>query len=159
MSKLSDHFWLEDFVPKGVWLKWGDNSIWFIDYRMTVFAEKFRVVVGRPVLINTWKDGGSLNGRGYRNTLIPEYRPESQHSFGRAIDLSCGDMSSFEMVDVLKKYRDQWPWITAYESPVDTMIKDKDGKPTAYWLHADCRPLHAQVLNSAFDLFEVKPVK
>ena len=142
MGKVTEHFWVEDFVPKNVWLQFGDNSIWFFEWQMVLFAELLRESLGKPVIANTWKDHGSLQGRGFRNSTIPEYKPYSQHSFGRAIDVNVAGMSSYDLSDWVIKHRDaKWPWITAIEDPSSTIVKDAIGRELANWLHADMRPM------------------
>lgn len=127
--KLTNNFSMEEFIPKHIWLKYGDKGMWFVDWEMVMFAQAFREVVGKSVTINDWHTGGKFNGSGFRDELIPEYRSHSQHSFKAALDLKVSGMSGHELVQILKDHRDKWPQITTYENP------DK----TETWLHADKR--------------------
>jgi hypothetical protein len=86
MSKLSTHFFHEDFVPKYVYKQYGDKSIWFISPFMINYAEFLWMRFGKQVIINNWKDGGLLEHRGFRPISYTGGGDLSQHRMKLAID-------------------------------------------------------------------------
>lgn len=153
MGKINDFFWTEDYVSRVVYQKWGENSLWFMDQEMVKFSFDFRKALNKPVNINTWREGGTFVGSGFRDQSVKEWKPFSQHSFGRAIDLRVSGMTSFELVDFLIKNRSKFPMITSYEDPDDTVVKNAQGIAVGGWLHVDKR--HTGMA----DLFKVNPIK
>ena len=127
---LTEHFRLEEFVPKSTFKRYGQASIWFIDKEMVLFAEKIRTFTNKPVTINNWYAGGPFNYRGFRPPDCTQGAVMSQHRFGRALDISIMGLTIGEVSDIVIKNRNLWwPWITAMEDPHYT--------PT--WLHVDKR--------------------
>ena len=62
--KVSKNFILQEFVPKGMYEKYGDSCIWFIDNRIIEVAQFFRDRYGKPITINDWHKGGLRNHSG-----------------------------------------------------------------------------------------------
>lgn len=84
--KISSHFYVEDFVPKIIHDQFGDKAIWFISPFMVNYAELLRNRFGKEVIINTWKNGGTLENRGYRLPDCATGGKLSQHKLRNAID-------------------------------------------------------------------------
>ena len=129
--KVSKNFRLEEFVPKGIYEKFGDNSIWFIDKRIVDIAQFFRDRYGLPITINDWHRGGAreLSGLRYFDTSVGAGM--SQHKFGRAVDMKWLT-SVMYMEDIREDIKANQAaflsqGLTTIESGTDT------------WIHADCR--------------------
>lgn len=124
--KVSENFTIQEFVPKEVYQKWGNNSIWFIDPVIIQVAQALRDEFG-PVIIN----GGSYNYSGFRPADCSVGAKLSQHRFGRAIDCK------FKNITPQKAYTEilvnQKHWM---ESGITTM---ENIAKTTSWLHVDCR--------------------
>lgn len=84
--QVSNHFILQEFVPKAIYDKWGEKSIQFIDFRIVDFAELLRQNIARPIVINNWHKGGIYQESGLRAFASKTGASMSQHKFGRAID-------------------------------------------------------------------------
>ena len=127
--KLNKYFYLQEFVPKHIYLKYEEKSLRFIDPSIIKLAFLFREIYG-PTTINNWLWEGQNNDSGYRDSLSPFYSPTSQHSFGRALDLHFLDYHSPEDYDSIrediKKHQNKWMQIglTRVENQV-------------HWLHID----------------------
>jgi hypothetical protein len=80
------HFRECEFLPKTTFSIWGPKGMRFIDARIPVIVEWIREKYNLPVRINTWDDGGSLDGRCLRLSTNTAYTWHSCHTFGRAID-------------------------------------------------------------------------
>lgn len=65
----SRHFYVEELVPKNVFKKFGDHSIWFIDERVMLTLISLRGVFG-ALTANDWLFGGGFEGRGFRQPTI-----------------------------------------------------------------------------------------
>lgn len=129
--KLTEHFVLQEFIPKGIWEKYGGKSIWFIDYRIVTIAEFFRNRYGKPITINDWHKGGNRNQAGLRywNTSIGASM--SQHKFGRAIDMKW----LIEPMDMDEIRQDIKDWESEFLECGLTTIEEI----TDSWIHGDCR--------------------
>jgi len=69
--KVSKSFRLEEFVPKEIYEKYKDQSIWFSRPEVINLAQVIRDYFGRPMTINNWHSGGKFNERGFRLPDIP----------------------------------------------------------------------------------------
>jgi len=129
--QLTDNFILQEFVPKGIWEKYGEKSIWFIDYRIVTIAQFFRERYGKPITINDWhKDGNrTQSGLRYWNTAIGASM--SQHKFGRAIDMKWLQEKMF--MNIIRQ--DIKDWQNEFlECGLTTIEEGTDS-----WIHADTR--------------------
>lgn len=113
-----------EFVPKDVFYKYGEQSITFIDPRIIISADQLREVFG-PATINNYNSGGTDQYRGLRTSKCPEYSEFSQHSFGRALDITFSGAKSEECRKYIKANMEKFPYITRIEDGVS-------------WLHIDC---------------------
>lgn len=123
--KLTTNFWLEEFVSKAIYKKWGDASIWFIDPRLPLLFQFIRDRHG-SVTVNNWKWGGDRNYSGFREPTCKVGAKLSQHRFGRAGDGLVNNLDEVwedieKNFDLYKKYG-----LTTIEKNVT-------------WLHGDMR--------------------
>lgn len=126
---ICEHFKLWEILPPCVYGDLEQRGIlligWLLfDDRILRAADQLREEFG-ALTCNDWYSGGRFKGRGLRVPEMPEYRPSSQHSHGRALDL----VSSTHDADVMRArilaYPEKYPGITRIESGVS-------------WLHIDC---------------------
>ncbi len=102
MSKISTHFFHEDFVPKAIYQQYGDNSMWFISRFMVDYAELLWTRFNKQVIINTWKAGGLLEHRGFRPRSYGGGGELSQHRCKCAIDTNIFGVSPEEVFADIK---------------------------------------------------------
>lgn len=130
--RVSTNFYLKEFVPKEIYSKWGDASLWFIDSRIIQIAQFIRERHGKPVTIN-----GTLNGHTYQYSGFDPpggYRKASslsQHRFGRAVDLKFSGMT------VQEAYKDIIDNQDIYLKIGLTTVENIGSTPS--WLHIDIR--------------------
>lgn len=138
--KISTHFFTEDFVPKIIHTQFGDKSIWFITPFMVNYAELLWTRYNKQVIINNWKDGGSMEHRGYRE---PDYTiggKLSQHKFKCAIDSNVLGIAPEEVAqDITANFAGIYSKVglTTIENIAFTTgdaVGDLKG-----WNHGDCR--------------------
>lgn len=67
--KISKNFYLDEFVPRVTYNKWGEKSMWFLDDRLVLLAQFFRDYFSAPMLINNW-GVGSLPTGGTENRIL-----------------------------------------------------------------------------------------
>lgn len=132
--KLSENFYLDEFVPKKIYYQKGIKPEWFVRPNMVKSAQLFRSIVDKPVIINNWWDGGEFQYSGYRDPACKEGSTLSQHRAFNAEDLKCGGMTGADMFEVVKFHFKEFNklGITTVENPAST--------PT--WLHLDGRFLN-----------------
>lgn len=143
--KVSEHFSLVEFVSQPVWNQFHESALWFIDPRLITSVEWLRKMLKVPLVCNNWHTGGTFQNRGFRPQGSPNFKPFSQHSFGRALDLSSPEMPH---KDVYKWVLDNQDLILA--NTAFTTIEDIEIAGT--WLHADIRSRP-----NAKELLVVKP--
>ena len=126
--KISNNFYIQEFVSRDFYNEHSDGSLKFIDQRIVLACQYIREKIAKPITINNWSDGGEREFSGLRPFVCKVGVAYSQHKFGRAADLKCDRMSSEEMRQLVKRY---WPDLKKY---ISTIEDDTDG-----WLHIDCR--------------------
>lgn len=86
--KLTNNFYLQEFVPKSYFNKMKDNATILIDDRMVKLAQFVRDRYKLPITINNWhyQKEGVYNFRGYRPANCKYGAKLSQHKYGRAFD-------------------------------------------------------------------------
>lgn len=132
--KVSQNFYLQEFVSKDVYTKWGDNAIWFVDRKVINITQFLRERFG-VTTVNNWMDGGQYNYSGFREPECTVGAKLSSHRFGRAADTKFRDKSELEVYqdivtnfDLYKKYG-----LTTVEN-IKMTTKNKEG-----WVHFDTR--------------------
>lgn len=133
MNKISSYFYLYEFVPKEIYERWGDKSIWFIDRRIVLLADFIRDRFGKPMTINNWHEGGPFSYRGFRQRSCEVGGDLSQHRFGRAIDFNIAGLTAQEVYKDLIDNQDM------YLKAGATTVEDINF--TSGWTHLDIRVL------------------
>ncbi len=128
MMKLTNNFYLQEFVPRDFYQENGDGSLKFIDQRIVLACQYLREKIGKPIIINNWHNDGEREFSGLRPFVCKVGVMYSQHKYGRAADLKCEGLSGEELRSVVKMY---WGDLKKY---ITTMEAD-----TETWLHIDCR--------------------
>lgn len=148
---LTPNFTIPELVPKSVWDKFGQNSIWFLDIghvrSMQWLRDNLTKDFGRQVqlVVNDWATGGNMHQRGLRTPEAKSYSFWSQHSHGRACDFHSPNLTITEI----------YTWLIDNESRVlaeSSFRAIEDITVTKTWLHIDSRP----VINAS-KLLIVKP--
>jgi hypothetical protein len=124
--KVSKNFNLKEFVSPIMYDRYGEKALWFIDPRIIESAQSLRDNLGLSLTINNWAYGGDRYMSGLRTSDMEIYRPFSQHSFGRAVDIISTEITGEEMRQHILSNQELYPHITTLEG--DTS-----------WLHMDCR--------------------
>ena len=134
--KVSNNFYLQEFVDEGTYKQWGDSSIWFVDPRIITLAQFIRERLGKPCTINNWHSGGQYQYSGFDPP--GGYRKAtslSQHRFGRAIDLKVSGMESNGAPELRADIQGHWDLY--HKATAITTIEDGNYAPT--WCHIDIR--------------------
>ena len=102
MLKISNNFYLEEWVPKIIYDMYGNQSLRFIDLETVATAQKIRNRWGKSMLINDWhkgEDGYGFNFRGYRP-------PET--GMIRWFKSTIGKKATAQMLEALPKERREY---------------------------------------------------
>jgi len=120
-------FSLHELVPEEVYLERGDKAWESLDERMLITLDKLRERYGL-MTVNNWYWGGRRQWSGLRIPGSPDYKPYSQHTFGRAADCLFENISAEEVrQDILSMPDDDsFRLISSLELEVS-------------WLHFDVR--------------------
>jgi len=130
--KVSNNFYLQEFVDEGTYKQWGDSSIWFVDPRIITLAQFIRERLGKPCTINNWHGGGKFQYSGFRPPKCTVGATLSQHRFGRAIDLKVKGMTADQTrEDIMDS------WKIYHKATALTTIEDGAYAPS--WCHIDIR--------------------
>lgn len=103
--KISENFYLDEFIHPNLYKKFGKKSRWFIDQRIIDIVQYIRTATGKPITVNTWATGGNFKERGIRDPKTTTGAKYSQHKFGKAVDFTVSGMSADE---VRKKILGEW---------------------------------------------------
>ena len=125
-SNFAKNFSSQEFLAKETWDKYGHKALGFIDDRIIESAQALRDNLDVPLTINNWAYGGDRYMSGLRTQEMSIYRPFSQHSFGRAVDIISPEITAEKMRKHILQNQDLYPHITTLEGNVT-------------WLHMDCR--------------------
>lgn len=126
-----NNFIIKELVPKEIYVRWGDKSIWFIDERIFHLINFIRTRFAKPMTINNWHTGGGFNNRGFRTPTCVIGATLSQHRFGRAVDFNIDGVTPQEI------YKDIVDNFSLYAKEGLTTIEDIS--LTIGWTHIDIR--------------------
>lgn len=132
--KISDSFFLDEFIDPVTYDRFGAKSQRYIDPNIIKAAQYLRSITGIPITINNWATGGAYKESGLRNFETSTGAKYSAHKFGRAADLKIGDLTSFDMWDLVKSHEEtllEDCGIRRVEDPEFTKGKHRS------WLHCD----------------------
>lgn len=127
--KVSKHFVIQEFVPKEIYDRFGDKSIWFIDPIIIRVAQFFRDRYNVSIIINDWHMGGKRTLSGFRPPSTKLGAGLSQHRFGRAIDLKWKGLDPETIRKDIKENQKEFLAVG-----LTTVEKGTDS-----WIHCDCR--------------------
>lgn len=135
--KVSENFYLDEFIGPSLHRRWGKKGIYWIDYKVIAFAQFMRENTGEPITINNWATGGSYKESGLRSFNTSTGSSLSQHKYGRAVDIKIQGWTSKELFGWVVNH---WPQVAALG--ITTLEHHSMTKGnTRDWLHADCRNL------------------
>ena len=124
------HFKIYELVDKETYEIRGDKAWALLDDRLLAFADYLRDEFG-PITINDWEWGGKNQWRGVRTSGSPYYRPYSQHSFGRGLDMIFQNITAEEVRKWLRENESLWQM----DSGIFSITCEED----VSWLHLDLR--------------------
>ena len=130
--KLTDNFYLDEFICPGIYSTHGKRSVIFMDMRIVTGLQYIREQHGKPIKVNNWWDGGSLDERGLREFKTITGAKYSQHKFGRAVDSNATGLTTKEYFDLVMSHEKY-----LVDNQLITTIENIASTPT--WLHCDCR--------------------
>jgi hypothetical protein len=129
--KISENFFLDEFIDPATYAARGARSIELIDIRLVHAIQYMRDHLG-PLTVNNWATGGSRRLSGLRPHDTSIGAKWSQHKFGNALDVISGRLTPAEIHRFIRENEDLFlgkGWVTTLEDLRDT--------PT--WTHMDNR--------------------
>lgn len=128
----NEPFEIEEFVPKGIFRKFGANSIWYISKDVVESIVYLRHWFNAPIILNNWHVGGEFQNRVFRQPDCPTGAFLSQHKFKDAADFNVNGLTSKQ---VCTRIIDAWPELRQHVK-FTTM---ENMEYTRGWTHMDCR--------------------
>ena len=132
--KVSDNFYLDEFIDPITYDKFGANSQRYIRQEIIRIAQCLRSFTGLSCEINNWATGGAYKESGLRNFETSTGAKYSAHKFGGSIDIKIGKLDSYAMAQIIiDNYDDIFKGlgVTRIEDPKYTKGKNRS------WLHID----------------------
>lgn len=125
----SPFFDLEELVCPDVFKKYGKFGWNFVDYKLLTTINTIRDRFGKPMIVNTWKDGGELSQRGLRCNLCSLVKSKTElymsaHCLGKAVDFEVPGLVAEEVRQWILKNKNWWPYHIRLEKKTD-------------WIHLD----------------------
>lgn len=143
--KISENFFLDEFVPKELHdlIKKGEAKLSdYQDVRIPVLVQWIRTQVGKSVNINNWIDGGEFDERGVRMPNTKTGAAKSRHKFEQkdgiitrksdAIDIQIGIMNGRQMYEWAQENKEALFGLGVRTIEHFTL--------TPGWLHLDLHP-------------------
>lgn len=129
--KVSNNFYLHEFIPIHIYHQYGRKSTWFIRPEIIKLAQFYRDWFDSPMTINNWYWGGPYQERGYRDPHTNTGSKLSQHKLGAAFDCTIRGISADEVRKEILRNKDEFmkAGLTTLEHPAYA--------PT--WVHSDIR--------------------
>ena len=129
----SKYFRIGELVSKNVYKKYGERAWSFISDDLIKTIDSIREHFNRPIIVNNWLYGGTLEQRGLRankDQIVKEKKDYylSQHCLGNAVDFNVKGMSAKDVYDDILKNKHKFPYLKRIEHIEKT--------PT--WIHIDC---------------------
>jgi hypothetical protein len=124
------YFKIQEFIPKEIYNRFGEYSIYKLDERILITADQIREYFNQKMIINNWFEGGNFEYRGYRPENYINQAKYSSHYFGKAIDFNIDGFLCDEIRQDLIRFQDKFPYITRIE----------DGSISKTWVHIDIMP-------------------
>lgn len=132
--KVSDNFYLDEFINPTTYNKFGYKSQRYIRPELIKIAQTIRAFTGKSCTINNWATGGAYKESGLRDFNTGTGASYSAHKFGAGFDIKIDGMSSVQMAHIIiDNYEDIFKplGVTRIEDPEFTRGKHRD------WLHVD----------------------
>jgi len=134
MSYEPIYFDLEELVCPHVFNKYGAMAWQFLDPRLLKTLDIIRTRIGKPMFINSWKEGGKFDERGFRciqcdivkKAIAEDKLYVSAHMLGQAVDFDVLGLISEEVRQWIVKNQGILPYAIRLESAVS-------------WVHLDVR--------------------
>ncbi len=99
------YFHVAELVPPGIYRRFGDLRSWnFVNRYAFGHLKELREYVGRPFIINNYRNGGPREWSGFRTPDSPYFSPTSQHSIANAYDIICDGLAPQELQEIVKKH-------------------------------------------------------
>ena len=130
MKVLETDFYIEEFVPKEVYQKFGDASIWFVNPNIILFTQWLKEHRSSSIIINDWKWGGKYNYSGFRPKSCNIGAEFSQHRLGNALDVKVPGYKPSIIRDLIR---------TNFTSLNEKFKLSTIEKGTLTWTHIDFR--------------------
>ncbi len=130
--KISQDFFLHEFVPKIIYDKYGEKAKWFIRPEIIKLAQFYREFFQKPVYINNWFWSGPRHNRGFRTPNTTVGALYSQHKLGAAFDCNIKNMAPDEVRRIILANEQEF-----MRSGLTTL---EDGQFAPTWIHSDIRP-------------------
>jgi hypothetical protein len=97
-SKISDNFYLDEFIHPEIYHRFGTNSKLYLSPQLVELVQAIRTKYGKPIYINTWANGGRFKNSGlrdYKNPLGGKLN-RSRHYYGLCADLHAEDIKELQ---------------------------------------------------------------
>jgi len=95
------HFKVEEICTRKQFEDYGELVLNFMDFNILNVADKVREISGKRIIINDWCFGGTMEYSGLRPQVCSVGVLNSQHKYGRALDLHIEGMSGFDMFKMI----------------------------------------------------------
>lgn len=145
IKKFKEYFKVQEVVSKRVYNLYGDASIRFLDLRLLHSLIIIRECLKKPITINNWHIGGTLQQRGLRENIsdiVKDLTSKnklylSAHMFGKAFDFDVQNMSAEDVRIWIGKNANILPYKVRLENRVtwvhlDVIYEEKNNKVTYF---------------------------
>ena len=99
----SRHFHVSELVPPEIYQRFGERRSWnYVSPAAFAGLVALRMYVGKPFIINNYRNGGRREWAALRLPGSPYYSKTSQHTIANAYDILCDGLSPAELQAIVK---------------------------------------------------------
>jgi len=132
LNRIKRYFDIRELVGKETFLKHGQRSWKFFDFRLLQALLIIRENLGREIYVNNWDSGGTFDERGLRSNVQEILKGKtmkgllylSGHVLGKAVDFDVKGMTAEEVRTWIVENADLFPFKIRLEKDVS-------------WIHLD----------------------
>ncbi len=122
------NFQIQELVDKKTYEKFGKQAQMFFREDALKALDDLRELIGRPLIVNNWYDGGEYEWSGLRTIDCYLGAKWSGHRFGCAFDVKCKTMVAPRVQEFIREKHKQ-----GYLQGIRRIEMD-----TPTWTHIDC---------------------
>ena len=128
------YFTAKELVDRKTYAKMGENALSLFNPEALIALDDLREYLNKPITVNDWHSGGTMQWRGYRLPSCKEYSKNSQHSVGNAFDCTVQGYTAAQVRTIIRDHKDH-----------ELLRRVKRLEGSVSWLHFDLKSVDHRI--------------